>query len=118
MRIRDWSSDVCSSDLSARPARTGARARGPGGGAGGCVAGARIDGAGRRAGRNREGGVRRGSAFADPAGRDRSLRPAADHGDRSEEHTSELQSLMRTSYAVFCLKNKTETTIQKQNNTT
>src|SRR3546814_4754776 len=27
--------------------------------------------------------------------------------DRSEEHTSELQSLMRTSYAVFCLKNKT-----------
>src|SRR3546814_993349 len=28
-------------------------------------------------------------------------------GDRSEEHTSELQSLMRTSYAVFCLKKKT-----------
>src|SRR3546814_2386751 len=27
---------------------------------------------------------------------------------RSEEHTSELQSLMRISYAVFCLKNKTE----------
>src|SRR3546814_14542629 len=26
-----------------------------------------------------------------------------DHGRRSEEHTSELQSLMRTSYAVFCL---------------
>src|SRR3546814_2943150 len=26
---------------------------------------------------------------------------------RSEEHTSELQSLMRTSYAVFCLKKKT-----------
>src|SRR3546814_1006065 len=26
--------------------------------------------------------------------------------ERSEEHTSELQSLMRTSYAVFCLKNK------------
>src|SRR3546814_6593117 len=26
--------------------------------------------------------------------------------DRSEEHTSELQSLMRSSYAVFCLKNK------------
>src|SRR3546814_1338604 len=31
---------------------------------------------------------------------------------RSEEHTSELQSLMRTSYAVFCLKQKT-----RQNNT-
>src|SRR3546814_6301134 len=28
---------------------------------------------------------------------------------RSEEHTSELQSLMRNSYAVFCLKNKTKT---------
>src|SRR3546814_8492524 len=27
-------------------------------------------------------------------------------GNRSEEHTSELQSLMRTSYAVFCLKKK------------
>src|SRR3546814_8970606 len=31
-------------------------------------------------------------------------------GDRSEEHTSELQSLMRISYAVFCLKKKTERT--------
>src|SRR3546814_2085550 len=29
---------------------------------------------------------------------------------RSEEHTSELQSLMRISYAVFCLKTKTNTT--------
>src|SRR3546814_2574120 len=28
------------------------------------------------------------------------------HGVRSEEHTSELQSLMRISYAVFCLKKK------------
>src|SRR3546814_3690137 len=31
---------------------------------------------------------------------------ALDHTGRSEEHTSELQSLMRISYAVFCLKNK------------
>src|SRR3546814_10125169 len=30
--------------------------------------------------------------------------------NRSEEHTSELQSLMRTSYAVFCLKKKTKET--------
>src|SRR3546814_10061851 len=30
------------------------------------------------------------------------------HHDRSEEHTSELQSLMRISYAVFCLKKKKE----------
>src|SRR3546814_3429731 len=33
---------------------------------------------------------------------------------RSEEHTSELQSLMRTSYAVFCLK-KTQKTKHKMN---
>src|SRR3546814_9692234 len=31
------------------------------------------------------------------------------HGERSEEHTSELQSLMRISYAVFCLKKKNKT---------
>src|SRR3546814_1789069 len=31
--------------------------------------------------------------------------------DRSEEHTSELQSLMRISYAVFCLKKKTKINI-------
>src|SRR3546814_18918668 len=36
----------------------------------------------------------------------RSRRPTAK--GRSEEHTSELQSLMRISYAVFCLKQKTE----------
>src|SRR3546814_2457197 len=35
---------------------------------------------------------------------------AADGGLRSEEHTSELQSLMRISYAVFCLKKKTKKT--------
>src|SRR3546814_1574989 len=34
---------------------------------------------------------------------------------RSEEHTSELQSLMRISYAVFCLKKKKNTRSQKQN---
>src|SRR3546814_2547805 len=33
--------------------------------------------------------------------------------ERSEEHTSELQSLMRISYAVFCLKKKTNTTSHK-----
>src|SRR3546814_2023380 len=33
---------------------------------------------------------------------------------RSEEHTSELQSLMRISYAVFCLKKKTNTTQQEK----
>src|SRR3546814_19767253 len=34
-------------------------------------------------------------------------RPTKIEGNRSEEHTSELQSLMRISYAVFCLKKKT-----------
>src|SRR3546814_4241845 len=39
------------------------------------------------------------------------LRKAREHIARSEEHTSELQSLMRISYAVFCLKKKnTQTT--------
>src|SRR3546814_4463902 len=37
----------------------------------------------------------------------RTDRPAL-YSDRSEEHTSELQSLMRISYAVFCLKQKTQ----------
>src|SRR3546814_1633194 len=35
---------------------------------------------------------------------------------RSEEHTSELQSLMRISYAVFCLKKKTKKTKKKKTN--
>src|SRR3546814_5405350 len=35
---------------------------------------------------------------------------------RSEEHTSELQSLMRISYAVFCLKNKTHKTTKHNTN--
>src|SRR3546814_3801534 len=34
-------------------------------------------------------------------------------GTRSEEHTSELQSLMRTPYDLFCLKNKTTTSTHK-----
>src|SRR3546814_3536712 len=40
-----------------------------------------------------------------PFGRERRTAAAAAHA-RSEEHTSELQSLMRISYAVFCLKKK------------
>src|SRR3546814_3220290 len=38
---------------------------------------------------------------------------AGEEGGRSEEHTSELQSLMRISYAVFCLKKK-QTTVNKE----
>src|SRR3546814_9424403 len=57
---------------------------------------------------------------------DAAPRPAAVHArtgchhlrlqqPRSEEHTSELQSLMRISYAVFCLKKKKKTTKITQN---
>src|SRR3546814_3341236 len=42
----------------------------------------------------------------------RTHRLASDHACRSEEHTSELQSLMRISYAVFCLKKKKKNKIQ------
>src|SRR3546814_2143740 len=67
------------------------------------------------------GGDRAGRRMADRGGPGHPLalrqqRPFARHsrpeggagrrGERSEEHTSELQSLMRTSYAVFCLKKK------------
>src|SRR3546814_6037863 len=58
---------------------------------------------------------------ADPASPDKAVAKAGDDAAalrcppkvRSEEHTSELQSLMRSSYAVFCLKKKkTATTMQ------
>src|SRR3546814_4229054 len=44
----------------------------------------------------------------------RDIRP----GDRSKEHTSELQSLMRISYAVFCLKKKKNKQTYNTNNST
>src|SRR3546814_4524975 len=46
-----------------------------------------------------------------PAGLRRGAHPV--FVERSEEHTSELQSLMRISYAVFCLKKKKTTTTQQ-----
>src|SRR3546814_9891493 len=52
----------------------------------------------------RHGSLQRGRRSVRPRNPGRpALRPA-DHDPRSEEHTSELQSLMRISYAVFCLK--------------
>src|SRR3546814_2136403 len=45
------------------------------------------------------------------------LAPLAKGQQRSEEHTSELQSLMRISYAVFCLKKKTNKHNIHRNNT-
>src|SRR3546814_2071548 len=87
MRISDWSSDVCSSDIAL--------------------------GVGRRLladgwpGRSRF--VAQAQASRGAVGRAGALGGRGDpaHGTRSEEHTSELQSLMRISYAVFCLKKKT-----------
>src|SRR3546814_2094523 len=55
--------------------------------------------------------------IGDPSGRDESRRLLTDAdiqaNIRSEEHTSELQSLMRISYAVFCLKKKKHKTHNK-----
>src|SRR3546814_8217053 len=115
MRISDWSSDVCSSDLA---------------GAGVDRVGERDDAPFRRA-RHRDRGVvllRR----VDPVGilvvdvdavelggvlvvdRRPALAAVERHAGRSEEHTSELQSLMRISYAVFCLKKKNSKTKRRQ----
>src|SRR3546814_7487506 len=52
-------------------------------------------------------------AVSQAAAAHRVERFALRHG-RSEEHTSELQSLMRNSYAVFCLKKKKVTTIDRK----
>src|SRR3546814_4629415 len=42
----------------------------------------------------------------------RNDQPLGEDNERSEEHTSELQSLMRTPYAAFCVKTKTPTNTQ------
>src|SRR3546814_9150208 len=112
MRISDWSSDVCSSDLNRRdiqyassslpdfPIWTDFLLEGPGG--------LRLVekipiGVGDRVRRHQPVGIEIVERFAAFALRD----DVAHEGGRSEEHTSELQSLMRISYAVFCLQKKT-----------
>src|SRR3546814_1352909 len=101
MRISDWSSDVCSSDLvhthrKIVPETGLARRR-----AHACSA-ARPAGRPARADRLAlAGGAWRRGPFP-RVRRFQGRAPAC----RSEEHTSELQSLMRISYAVFCLKKK------------
>src|SRR3546814_7049628 len=75
---------------------------------------------GRAPARRPAGGGGRLRAADQPRRRPPADRKRADlrHGDRarSEEHTSELQSLMRISYAVFCLKKKNqERHIEKKN---
>src|SRR3546814_6352392 len=108
MRISDWSSDVCSSDLQSQ----GAQARGTGS----------LRTESRQPPPDRRARQCPGPALQRVAGAHRRLaepdlddehrlrrarrRRAARTRLRSEEHTSELQSLMRISYAVFCLKKK------------
>src|SRR3546814_7107960 len=101
MRISDWSSDVCSSDLGT-PDVGGLRQQCAQAGSGGDRW--------RQPRRPRErrrstarGGRTRAASRASDTDQWRSPRSLT----RSEEHTSELQSLMRISYAVFCLKKQT-----------
>src|SRR3546814_6443504 len=130
MRISDWSSDVCSSDLRCRSAITTiARQADPGrpeqqfGNADILSAVDRRlaqDGdrswhlidqrQGSRGGDDDHIRLRSGCRIR----RGRRLRKIL----RSEEHTSELQSLMRISYAVFCLKKKNNNNTAQQCNTT
>src|SRR3546814_4606008 len=96
MRISDWSSDVCSSDLvpAASEAKMSLMPQGSAQSAATSPpASASMSAAAMLLGwRVRIGVWWRIASFT-----------------RSEEHTSELQSLMRISYAVFCLKKKKDT---------
>src|SRR3546814_3697146 len=102
MRISDWSSDVCSSDLpeGSFRQRSGAPILAV---AGGYHNENPLPHARARCGAFdiRVGKVRRGAEEWTPC--PTSSSPAS---GRSEEHTSELQSLMRHSYAVICSKKK------------
>src|SRR3546814_6566210 len=115
MRISDWSSDVCSSDLvahaAAKAAPVGEQVDGlqDAGLAGAVVADKQVQ---ARAGEEGDLGkaaqtpdLKPGQAHAGSAGAQQNAR-SGPGVVRSEEHTSELQSLMRNSYAVFCLKKK------------
>src|SRR3546814_7529232 len=130
MRIIDWSSDVCSSDLygHARPEPPGERTgSGVEDTAPEAVGGLSADRQERLFGALEALEMAQAEhpmdvpRTIDDAGRD--VVAAAEITDdrnplecRSEEHTSELQSLMRISYAVFCLK-KTKEEKQQYNNT-
>src|SRR3546814_7994899 len=102
MRISDWSSDVCSSDLLYQQLirLIGEDMAGRFDGKVALVTAA-VDGI----------GAATAQAFGENGARVILADINADRGIRvncrSEEHTSELQSLMRTSYAVFCLKKNT-----------
>src|SRR3546814_4156522 len=96
MRISDWSSDVCSSELLAAPVLNPFAPDTFVGEAG--IGQGLIEG---RADRRLLCIVEQLGIDCAPSAIDEPIE------FRSEEHTSELQSLMRISYAVFCLKKKT-----------
>src|SRR3546814_3116546 len=109
MRISDWSSDVCSSDLPLLAAqRTQAQRWHP---ADYGQAHTVFNRDARRSAPTHRGGLQdhrtigKGQLLGDDL--DAGARLADISRRRSEEHTSELQSLMRISYAVFCLKKQT-----------
>src|SRR3546814_10442289 len=115
MRISDWSSDVCSSDLIGNLdlTRSGGREAG--------VVAAFPVAPGDQIMLVTDAGKLIRSPVDDIRIAGRTTRGVTlfridDSERRSEEHTSELQSLMRISYAVFCLK-KNNKTIQKTKTT-
>src|SRR3546814_5763430 len=106
MRISDWSSDVCSSDLLGREPQTnlliiGMTSRANARGLLFWLVSKIFPGVGQQLLDLRDVAMVR---------LDR-IRQQVHNDTRSEEHTSELQSLMRISFAVFCLKNKKNTHI-------
>src|SRR3546814_9486233 len=111
MRISDWSSDVCSSDLRASAAACAARIESL------LLRRQRLVGGRSRAEDELSLLAQHRQHQKDALHRARKQLPrrnARRAGDgRSEEHTSELQSLMRNSYAVFCLKKQTKLTHSK-----
>src|SRR3546814_6631351 len=110
MRISDWSSDVCSSDLADQKAPSPPCAERGDGGSCLCLCLCLLLPEGALPPSPAGGAaIAVFGVFRADSGRVvRRLRPGCG-GDvrlRSAEHTSELQSLMRISYAVFCLKKK------------
>src|SRR3546814_2269419 len=109
MRISDWSSDVCSSDLSGIG---GAALEGPAIERLAILIAAdpahQVIEAGFPCGVFHR-GIEEQAAEDDLAAGVGLAVQGSGAGFRSEEHTSELQSLMRISYAVFCLKKKSNT---------
>src|SRR3546814_2313263 len=105
MRISDWSSDVCSSDL--LDGRAGLQLEHAGHDNLVSRCHALDDPYQLDEGRTQCDGLHRGLVLGIDLPDIRTFRPTGDgprrHEHRSEEHTSELQSLMRTSYAGFCL---------------